>query len=180
MNMALATATVLVVILGSASAVDVAATCKAAATSDARVNLELCMSRLDNNTASDAWGLAQVACDACISSSIIYRGDIVDLTPQLEAGNKELKPLVEPLSACGPYSFRTRNSFEEAKKEVKQRSYVAAIKQLDDGISWTEKCSAEITAIQGAKMPEPAGQHIAETIQLAIITKAIITNHLIK
>jgi hypothetical protein len=29
-------------------------------------------------------------------------------------------------------------------------------------------------------MPEPAGQHIAETIQLAIITKAIITNQLIK
>jgi hypothetical protein len=29
-------------------------------------------------------------------------------------------------------------------------------------------------------MPEPAGKHIAETIQLAIITKAIITSHLIK
>ncbi|XP_051191035.1 pectinesterase inhibitor 12-like [Lolium perenne] len=151
MNMALAATTVLVLILGSASAgtVDMAATCKAAATNDAGVNLELCMSRLGNSTASDAWGLAQVACDACISSSIVYRGDLVDLTLQLEVGNKELKPLVEPLSECGSHSAHTRDSFEEAKKEVKQNSYAAAIKQLDDGISWTEKCSAGITAVQG-------------------------------
>ena len=173
MNMVLAATTVLAVILSSARATDdatVAATCKAAAASDVRVNLQLCLSRLGNATSSDVLGLAKVASDACISSSIIYRGDLVALTVELEAGNRELKPMVEPLSACNPASAHARDAFEEAKMEIKQRAYGAAMKKLDEGMSWTQKCNA---GFQGTNMPEPLAQHTMENIQLAIIAKAI-------
>ena len=128
------------------------------------------MSRLGNTTASDAWGLAKVATDACISSSITYRADLVALTVELEAGNRELHPVVEPLSECNPASAHARDSFEEAKKEIKLHAYGAAMKKLDEGMSWTQKCNA---GFQGTNMPEPLAQHTGENIQLAIIAKAI-------
>ena len=93
-----------------------------------------------------------MASDAYISSSIIYRGDLVALTVELEAGNQELKPMVEPLSACNPASAHEGGAFDEAKMEIKQRAYGAAMKKLDEGMSWTQKCNARF---QGTNMSEP-------------------------
>ena len=138
-----------------------------------RVNLPMCVSRLGNNTASNALGLAKVAVDACITSTIGYRNDLVALTLELEAGNKELHPLVEPLTVCNSASSHARTSFDEAKMEIKERKYPTAMEKLDEGMQWTKKCNTGLTAVEGTKMPEPLGEHTGENVDLAIIAKAI-------
>lgn len=168
-----AATTVLALLLSSACAMDVAATCKAGAERDVRVNLPLCVSRLGNNTASNTLGLAKVAVDACITSNLGYRDDLLALSKEIDAGSKELHPLVEPLTVCSSASSHARISFDEAKMEIKERKYPTAMEKLDEGMQWTKKCNAGLTAVEGTKMPEPLGQHLGENVDLAIIAKAI-------
>lgn len=168
----MALAAVLAVILSAGTVVDatVATTCKAAAASDARVNLQLCLSQLGNqrgSTDADTWGLAKVASLAGVNSATLAADDVMTL----EGGNPSL-PMKPALAKCATVYTNVGLAFAEANDEINRRAYAAGKKKLDEALSLTQQCNAAFS-IHGVTLPQPLAQHTVDTIQMAIIAGAI-------
>ena len=170
--MTLASAGVLAVILSVGTVVDatVATTCKEAAASDVRVNLQLCLLQLDSQRGTsdaDTWGLAKVATVAGISSADLAADDVATL----EAGNPTV-PMKQALAKCATLYGDAGVAFAEANDEINRRAYAAGKKKLDQALSLTQQCNAAF-GLHGVTLPQPLAQHTVDAIQMAIIASAI-------
>ncbi|KAF0930710.1 hypothetical protein E2562_034648 [Oryza meyeriana var. granulata] len=160
----------LAAVLAVAVDATVETTCKAAAASDKRVNLALCVSQLGHHRDSpdaDAWGLAKVASLVGINNADLAADDI----KALEAGPSRaaIKPA---LAECAKLYRGVGFAFAEAHDEINNRAYAAGKAKLEEALSLTQQCNAAF-AKAGVPLQQPLAQLTADSIQLAIIAKAI-------
>lgn len=170
--MALAAVLAAVALILGARTVDaaVANTCKAAAASDARVNVELCISKLGSHrdsTEADTWGLAKVASLVGVNNADLAAADV----KALEAGdpNVRMKPA---LAKCATLYKDVGMSFAGATDQINSRAYAAGKQKLDEALAQTQQCNAAFAAA-GVTLPQPLAQHTVDSIQIAIIAGAI-------
>ncbi|KAF7051537.1 hypothetical protein CFC21_059771 [Triticum aestivum] len=169
------TATVLAaaaLILGARS-VDaaVADTCKAAAASDVRVNVDLCMSKLGSHRgsleAADAWGLAKVASLVGVDNANLAAADVK--AQEAADPNVRVKPA---LARCGTLYKDVGMWFAGAHDQISNHAYPAAKQRLDEALAQTQLCNAAFAAA-GVTLPQPLALHTVDCIQIAIIAGAI-------
>uniref|UniRef100_A0A0E0K7G5 Pectinesterase inhibitor domain-containing protein n=1 Tax=Oryza punctata TaxID=4537 RepID=A0A0E0K7G5_ORYPU len=148
----------------------VESTCKAAAAGDKRVHLSMCISQLGHHRDShdaDVWGLAKVASLVGVNYADLAADDIKNL----EAGGSPaaIKPA---LAECAKLYRGVGFAFASAHDVINNRAYDAGEKKLDEALSLTQQCNAAFAKI-GVPLQQPLAQRTADSIQVAIIAKAI-------
>lgn len=150
-------------------------TCKAAAASDPRVNLQLCVSKLGialSGRTANAWSLAKAACDEGIYKVILAGSDAATL---LE--DKSTVPSNKPvLMTCAEVFDKADMAFALASEQIEQRNLAAATTRMDEALAKAQEKQCDGAALR-ALVPTPPQkllQNAAESVQMAIIAKAII------
>uniref|UniRef100_A0A0D9VN70 Pectinesterase inhibitor domain-containing protein n=1 Tax=Leersia perrieri TaxID=77586 RepID=A0A0D9VN70_9ORYZ len=155
-----------------AEAAKVEKTCKAAAATDKRVNVRMCVSQLghhrDSQKAEDAWGLAKVAALVGVNNADLAADDIKDL----EAGRGIPATIKPALAECRKLYRGVGFAFAGAHDDINDRSYVAGEARLSEALSLTQLCNAAFAKV-GVPLPQPLAQMTADSIQMAIIATAI-------
>jgi hypothetical protein len=150
-------------------------TCKAAAASDPRVNLQLCVSKLGialSGRTANAWSLAKAACDEGIYKVILAGSDAATL---LE--DKSTVPSNKPvLMTCAEVFDKADMAFALASEQIEQRNLAAATSRMDEALAKAQEKQCDGAALR-ALVPTPPQkllQNAADSVQMAIIAKAII------
>nr|XP_015620832.1 pectinesterase inhibitor 12-like [Oryza sativa Japonica Group] len=145
----------------------VESTCSDAAASDKRVHLAMCLSQLGHHRDADAWGLAKAATLVGVDKADLAADDIKEL--EAGASTAGIKP------ALAEFAKQYRGlgfAFASAHDVINNRAYDVGEKKLDEALSLTQKCNAAFAKI-GVPLQQPLAQLTADTIQIAIIAKAI-------
>ncbi|KAK1612017.1 hypothetical protein QYE76_035690 [Lolium multiflorum] len=150
-------------------------TCKAAAASDPRVNLQLCVSQLGvsiSGRTANAWSLAKAACDEGVYKMILAGSDAATL---LE--DKSTVPSNKPvLETCAAVYDKAVMAFTQAGEQIEQRNLAAATSRMDEVLAKAQEKQCDGAALR-ALVPTPPQkllQNAADSVQMAIIAKAII------
>uniref|UniRef100_A0ACD5TSB9 Uncharacterized protein n=1 Tax=Avena sativa TaxID=4498 RepID=A0ACD5TSB9_AVESA len=163
---------VLAAVILTARAVDatVASTCKEAATSDVRVNPQMCEAQLGTQRGAadaDTWGLAKVASLAGVNSASLAADDV----KTLQAGSPSL-PMKAALAKCAAAYSEASVAFAAASDEINGRNYAAGRKKLDEALAQAQGCNTAF-GVHGVTLPQPLAEHTVDSIQIAIIAGAI-------
>ncbi|KAK1612230.1 hypothetical protein QYE76_035903 [Lolium multiflorum] len=150
-------------------------TCKAAAASDPRVNLQLCVSQLGvsiSGRTANAWSLAKAACDEGVYKVILAGSDATTL---LE--DKSTVPSNKPvLETCAAVYDKAGMAFTQAGEQIELRNLAAATSRMDEVLAKAQEKQCDGAALR-ALVPTPPQkllQNAADSVQMAIIAKAII------
>jgi pectinesterase inhibitor-like protein len=147
-------------------------TCRAAASSDRRVDYEFCVARLSQHHDSpdaDTWGLAKVAADVgvLLAGNGVY--DIKAMLAGKAAGGKGKARA--PLERCEALYDRMGSAFAEAYDGIDRRDYAAGKEKALEAEALARLCGDEFA--RAGVVPSPLAKQGADSVQMAIVCTAV-------
>ncbi|GJN21233.1 hypothetical protein PR202_gb08694 [Eleusine coracana subsp. coracana] len=164
-------------LLGGAGAT-VVTTCRAAASSDARVDYGFCVAELGKHHDSpdaDVWGLAKVAAltgvnnadDAIYDIKAMLRSESKSKSKAAAAGPTTRAALAQCQKLYDAVGF----AFAEATDAINARNYAAGKGKVAQAVALTRQCDAAMAKARA--VPSPVAQYSSYSFKIAAVCTAI-------
>jgi pectinesterase inhibitor-like protein len=160
-------------LLGGADAT-VVTTCRAAASSDARVDYRFCVAELGKHRESpdaDVWGLAKVAALTGVNNA---DDAVYDIKAMLRPSSKAAAARAPPraaLAQCQKLYDAVGFAFAEATDAINSRDYAAGKAKVARAVSLTRQCDAAMA--RAGAVPSPLTQYSSYSVKIAAVCTAI-------
>ncbi|KQJ99758.1 pectinesterase inhibitor 8 [Brachypodium distachyon] len=151
-------------------------TCRAAASTDKRVDYHFCVARLSQHHDSpdaDTWGLAKVAADVGVlmAGNGVYdiKRMLADKSPPAAPVGAKKKARAA-LEQCEALYDRMGSAFAEAYDGISRRDYAAGKEKAREALTLAHRCG---DAFARAGVQSPLAKQSADSVEMAIVCTAI-------
>ncbi|GJM85178.1 hypothetical protein PR202_ga01606 [Eleusine coracana subsp. coracana] len=155
----------------------VVTTCRAAASSDARVDYGFCVAELGKHHDSpdaDVWGLAKVAALTGVNNA---DDAIYDIKAMLRSESKSRAAAAAgpttraALAQCQKLYDAVGFAFAEATDAINARNYAAGKGKVAQAVALTRQCDAAMAKARA--VPSPVAQYSSYSVKIAAVCTAI-------